>query len=386
MKATIHGWDTPVDEFYFEQGLPVYTDGSAIHVQYPEIACSAAAAFQVDSAGKHRLLTVQNDPSGPQSAIAGEAIAVELATYGLSRSPHQRPTQLVADCQAVVNNLNALPRALGYRQKYAGHFLDTQTVQLCPHKIKSHMTEAVATQMGVRQHWFGNSKADHFANEARASTGKAGLAYIAQQKALFAQLLSITQAATGLPPVLTRPNRKAASTIREAGRQPDPHSFARQGPRWICTRCGITARSAARKAGGCSQAARVVERIHPTHRLFAAFHEEHGLTTPFYFCNRCGAHSTTRVAALHNMCLPKLVPTPAMKRLAASRHPRSNGLLLEVRRLRMQLPPAAASGLSTTSKHTAPAVTAAAEPAIDEHDYEMQAALELGLGTTLDSD
>jgi hypothetical protein len=383
MKATIHGWDTPVEEFYFEQGVPVYTDGSAIHVQFPEIACSAAAAFQVDSAGKHRLLTVQNDPSGPQSAIAGEAIAVELATYGLSRSPLTQPTQLVVDCQAVVTNLQTLPRSLGYRHKYAGHFLDTPSVQLCPYKIKSHMTEAVATQLGIREHWFGNAKADRFASEARASTGKAGLAYIEHQKALFAQLLSITDAAAGLPPVLTRPNRKAASTLHEAGRRPDPHTFARQGPRWICTKCGITARSAARKVGGCHQAARVVERLHSTHRLFVAFHEEHGLTTPFYFCNRCGAHSTTRVAALHTMCLPKLIPTPAMKKLAARRHPRSNGLLSEVRRFRSPMPSAAMPG--KPAPRSAPAAVID-EQAVDAHDCELQAAYELGMGVSLDSD
>jgi hypothetical protein len=389
MKATIHGWNTPLDEFHFEQGVPVYTDGSAIHVQYPEIACSAAAAFQVDSAGKHRLLTVQSDPLGPQSAIAGEAIAVELATYGLSRSPVSKPTPLVVDCQAVVNNLQALPRALGYRHKYAGHFLDTfQTVKLLPVKIKSHMTEAVATQLGIREHWFGNSKADRFANEARADTGKAGLAYIDNQKALFAQLLCITAAAADLPPVLTRPHRKATSTLQEAGRRPDPHTFARQGARWICIRCGITARSTARKVGGCSQAARVVERLHNTHRLFVAFHEEHGLTTPFYFCNRCGAHSTTRVAALHTMCLPKLVPTPAMKRLAASRHPRSNGLLTAVRRFRLQ--PHSAAKPSPKLKPAPPGgvgcLHEVAGPAGDEFDHELQAALELGLGSTFDSD
>jgi hypothetical protein len=383
MKATIHGWDTPVDEFYFEQGVPVYTDGSAIHVQFPEIACSAAAAFQVDSAGKHRLLTVQNDPSGPQSAIAGEAIAVELATYGLSRSPLTQPTQLVVDCQAVVTNLQTLPRSLGYRHKYAGHFLDTPSVQLCPYKIKSHMTEAVATQMGIREHWFGNAKADRFASEARASTGKAGLAYIEHQKALFAQLLSITDAAAGLPPVLTRPNRKAAATLHEAGRRPDPHTFARQGPRWICTKCGITARFAARKVGGCHQAARVVERLHSTHRLFVAFHEEHGLTTPFYFCNRCGAHSTTRVAALHTMCLPKLVPTPAMKKLAARRHPRSNGLLSEVRRFCRLTPAGDPPG--KPKPRAAPAAVID-EQAVDAHDCELQAAFELGIGASLDSD
>ncbi len=72
-----------------------------------------------------------------------------------------------------------------------------------------------------------------------------------------------------------------------------------------------------------------------------------------------------------------------MKRLAASRHPRSNGLLSEVRRFRMQLPSAAASG---TPKPSKPLALAAAEPAIDAHDYELQAAFELGLGATFDSD
>jgi hypothetical protein len=135
--------------------------------------------------------------------------------------------------------------------------------------------------------------------------------------------------------------------------------------------------------GGCHQAARVVERLHTTHRLFVAFHEEHGLTTPFYFCNRCGAHSTTRVAALHTMCLPKLVPTPAMKRLAALRHPRSNGLLSEVRRFRMQLPSSAIPG---KPKSRAAPASATVEQAFDAHDCELQAAYELGMGASIDSD
>jgi hypothetical protein len=386
MRATVHGWEVPTADFHFEQGVPIYTDGSAIHVQYPEIACSAAAAFQVDSQGKHRLLTIQNDPLGPQSAIAGEAIAVELATFGLSKSPTLcDTTKLVVDCQAVINNLQSLPRALGYRHKYAGHFLDTAHIHLTPVKIKSHMTEAVATQLGIRDHWYGNDKADRFANEARADTGKAGREYIDKQKALFAHLLKVTAIAAELPPVLTRPNSRTTATLQEARRQPDPHTFARQGPRWICTKCGITARSSARKLGGCSQAARVVDRLHPTHRLFVALREEQGLLTPFYFCNRCGAHSTTRVAALHNMCLPKLIPTPAMKRLASARHPRTNGDLTAVRRLRLAATNRVRVPTTTAPSSSQPLVpVGTAQDQHDDFDHEMEAAFELGLGTTFD--
>jgi ribosomal protein S27AE len=173
--------------------------------------------------------------------------------------------------------------------------------------------------------------------------------------------------------------------LQEARRQPDPHTFARQGPRWICTKCGITARRSARKLGGCSQAARVVDRLHSTHRLFVALREEQGLLTPFYFCNRCGAHSTTRVAALHTMCLPKLIPTPAMKRLAAGRHPRTNGDLVSVRRLRLAAVHSVRA--STTAAHSSsqPLVPVDTAPEqLDDFDPEMEAARELGLGTAFD--
>jgi hypothetical protein len=387
MRATVHGWEVPTDQFHFEQGIPVYTDGSAIHVQYPEIACSAAAAFQVDSQGKHRLLTVQNDLLGPQSSIAAEAIAVELATFGLRKSPTScATTMLVADCQAVIDNLQSLPRALGYRHKYAGHFLDTADPHLTPIKIKSHMTEAVATQLGLRDHWFGNDKADRFANEARADTGKAGREYIDKQKTLFAHILKVTAAAADLPPVLTRPCRRTTDTLHEARRQPDPHAFARQGPRWICTQCGITARHSARKLSGCSQAARVVDRLHSTHRLFVAFREEQGLFTPFYFCNKCGAHSTSRVAALHSLCLPKLIPTPAMKRLEAGRHPRTNANLVSVRRFRLSTGVRARSPPPTASSSLQLKVSADHAPAsFEDSDPEVEAARILGLGTAFDA-
>jgi hypothetical protein len=83
--------------------------------------------------------------------------------------------------------LTKLPQALHYRHKFAGHYAGEAAPFLQPVKIKSHMTEHAAAALGLATHWFGNSKADKFANEAWASTGSAGKEYIEQQKTAFCQ-------------------------------------------------------------------------------------------------------------------------------------------------------------------------------------------------------
>jgi hypothetical protein len=372
-----------LEEFHFEPGRPIYTDGSAVHVCYPEIACASAAAFQVDSEGKHRLLTVQCDSRGPQSAIAGEALAVELATYGLSRALGPPvATPLVADCQAVVQSLELLPKALHYKNRFAGHFTDGTTKFLQPIKIKAHMSEAAAATLGLQQHWFGNDKADRFANEARASTGTAGKQYIEHQKTAFANLLQMTSAAASLPPVVTRPNRKVSTAIAASKALPDAHSFVRTAAGWLCIECGVRPRAGIRRHNGCSHAARVTHQIHATHNAFVAFHEVDRTLTPVYFCTRCGAHSTSRVASLRYLCLPRLTPTAAIKHLTASRHPRTQRPLMAVRPL-----PAQRESRQAPRHSEAPAASAEVHTsALDEYDGELQAAFELGLHSGFDSD
>jgi hypothetical protein len=125
LLATINGWEKDWHDFSFEPGRPIFTDGSAIHLMFPEIACSSAAAFQVDSEGNHRLAVAQNDATDPQSAIAVEALAAEIAIQRLRADPSHTEvdTELVADCQAVILALARGPSDTSYRRKFAGHFM-----------------------------------------------------------------------------------------------------------------------------------------------------------------------------------------------------------------------------------------------------------------------
>ena len=44
--ALINGRPIPWEEFYFDEGAPIYTDGSAKHVRWPSIAVAASSAFR----------------------------------------------------------------------------------------------------------------------------------------------------------------------------------------------------------------------------------------------------------------------------------------------------------------------------------------------------
>jgi hypothetical protein len=136
---------------------------------------------------------------------------------------------------------------------------------------------------------------------------------------------------------------------------------------------------------GCSQSQRVRNRIHPSHHTFVAEHEQDRLLAPFYFCNRCGAHSTSRVAALHSLCIPRLLPTAALNRLHQSRHPRTGLPLQRVRALAPRVPTA-----PRLEPRPPPAQAQAPSPALDTQDdeyaAEVQAAYDLGLRADFDAE
>ena len=70
--AFINGRPIPWEVFHFDEGAPIYTDGSAKHVRWPAIAVAASSAFQIDRAGVHRLLVAQLPAAYPISAVASE--------------------------------------------------------------------------------------------------------------------------------------------------------------------------------------------------------------------------------------------------------------------------------------------------------------------------
>jgi hypothetical protein len=100
----VHGTTRDWDAFALEPGFPVYADGSAIHVQYPEIAQDGAAAFQVDSSGRHKVFQAWIPPSSwPVSAVTAEFLAIDLASRALQQ-PYQDAlealaTEVFIDCQ-----------------------------------------------------------------------------------------------------------------------------------------------------------------------------------------------------------------------------------------------------------------------------------------------
>jgi hypothetical protein len=90
--------------------MPVYTDGSAMHVNLPEIAQAGAAVFQVDSQGKQRSIQAKVPPDWHVSAVTAEFLALDLAARALAPSyagdRSSAPlTDVVIDCQAVVQAL-----------------------------------------------------------------------------------------------------------------------------------------------------------------------------------------------------------------------------------------------------------------------------------------
>jgi hypothetical protein len=138
---------------------------------------------------------------------------------------------------------------------------------------------------------------------------------------------------------------------------------------------------------GCLQSQRVRNRIHPSHHMFVAEHEQERILAPFYFCNRCGSHSTSRVAALHSLCIPRLMPTAALNRLRQSRHPRTGSVLQRVRAL---APSLSVAPRLVPPPQPAQALKQAPSPALDtqedEYSAEIQAAFDLGLRANFDAE
>ena len=66
----INGWPVDKCNFRFDNSGPIFTDGSAKHVQWTEIAVASAACFQIDAKGVHRLIVAQLPHDFPISAVA----------------------------------------------------------------------------------------------------------------------------------------------------------------------------------------------------------------------------------------------------------------------------------------------------------------------------
>jgi hypothetical protein len=154
-----------------------------MQVHYPEIAKAGAAVSQIDSAGIHRVALARIPPTWPVSAVTAEFLALDTAARALASSytadPTAPDTGIYIDCQAVVQALsNPTPYARNYRSKFAGDLKHEHIERLRPRKVRAHMSELTARSDSTYEQWYGNDKADRFANEARASLGNPAADYV----------------------------------------------------------------------------------------------------------------------------------------------------------------------------------------------------------------
>jgi hypothetical protein len=241
----MHGAPCEWDAFALELGSPVYTDGSAVHVQHTEIAQAGAAVFQVDSAGQHRVIQARIPPEWPVSAVTAEFLAIDLAARALATPYNANPeaplTEVYIDCQAVVTALrDPVPYYRSYRAKFAGDFKHPHIKKPIPVKVKAHQAEILARANNQYDKWYGNDKADRFADEARANLGKAAKDYVQEFSVRTRVLARVADAlAAAMPQLHTLPKRDKPPPIAHPS---SSHRWVWHETSWCCLECGRTVR------------------------------------------------------------------------------------------------------------------------------------------------
>ncbi len=95
----VTGYPAKRADFRFDHSQPIFTDGSAKNVQWPEIAVASSACFQIGNVGLHRVIAAQLPPEFPISAVSSEFYAFALAADVLPIEGLVPP--MLSDCQAV---------------------------------------------------------------------------------------------------------------------------------------------------------------------------------------------------------------------------------------------------------------------------------------------
>ena len=147
-----------LSEFSWDPTVPVYTDGSVVYPDIPELACGASAAYQLLPSGEQRWIEIQLPADAPQTAVLTEHIAFVEA----SKLAKDGAIVVVVDCQAVITTWHwARGRQLSYKHKHAGCWVDFDQCSVTQvHKIKSHQSKLEAELRGEGQWHRGNLAAD----------------------------------------------------------------------------------------------------------------------------------------------------------------------------------------------------------------------------------
>ncbi len=312
-------------------------------MQWPDIAVASAACFQVDRKGIHRLVAAQLPPGFPISAVASEFYAFALAADSLPKEG-QIP-EIVSDCQAVVQAFANLDRHADYRSKFAGMWrnADIKRVPFCK-KVKAHLCQQEAIELGLEEDWFGNDKADYWAKDTLADTWKDGEAYVKDRKEQSTKVCHLAeQVADKLVQVL-REIPKEARPKKPTKALTVPHQFVWRKDRWYCIGCGCIKRNRTSRLDlvSCHTRKTITLACHGSHRLFGAWEAAaavqigHVGMAPITFCIRCGCYSSTRLVDLKHKCIVTTARSniTIIKRLQAKIHPSTKAPLVGVHRIR----------------------------------------------------
>ncbi len=254
------------------EGGPVYTDGSATHAMYPEVAAAGAAAVQITSDETIKYVLYSLDQTVPTSAVVSEHVALIHATmFAIS------PIHVVSDCQAVVSLLrNSAEQRLSYKVKMAGFEAPTN-FHMVQHttKVKSRCSNEKAQALGQLQHHRGNELADSFAIRARPTHGEIALdEFLHKQQSRHKLMVKVT-AHISLAKQRVRLPEKAKGQVagrrlrlRKINKQPEFWVWAQANNRWVCKERGR--RSGRRESHTkCRSSVEHAQHHHQTHRILS---------------------------------------------------------------------------------------------------------------------
>ncbi len=335
----INGWPVEPKDFTFDNDCPIYTDGSATNVQWPDIAVASAACFQIDKDGKHRLVVGQLPPNFPISAVASEFYAFALAAEALPKSGRMPP--IISDCQAVVQAFANLDRHADYRSKFAGMWRspDIERVPDCK-KVKAHLCQQEAILLGLEADWFGNDKADYWAKDTLADTYKDGIAYVKHRKEQSNKACHLAEQVADKLVTTMQGIPKEARPSKANKAVAVPHQFVWRSKGWFCIGCGGIKKSRASRLDriSCHTRKAITLACHSSHTVFGAWEADARgllgleLASPIIFCMQCGCFSSTRLNGLKHRCIASAARAKVsiIKRLKARQHPFSKAPLVVI--------------------------------------------------------
>ncbi len=325
-QCYIDGKPVAWELFHFDMNMPIYTDGSAKHVQLPEIAVCAAAAWQVDSQGFFRVVVFQVPQGAPQSAIMAEFRALSIAVKALVAG--EGKAHIVSDCQSVITAATSRFKIDHPNSKFAGE-LRVSGLELVGKisKVAAHQTRAQANALGQGDWWFGNDQADWWAKNTLDSTGEEGLAYIIWNKATLGHLAKLAEHICAW--VLPRPDPelpkvpRVPKAIRHRLTDGPPHHFVWFKQKWTCTLCGCSKSKSKSKLDGrsCMATQRITSQAHASHALQIGWLKGN---LPIVFCAKCSCYTTSNSVGLKLVCHPMGKGKKTIhSRLCSGKHPTS---------------------------------------------------------------